>query len=90
MEEIPIPSNFHSIIKDFTNDLSITFSEYSHLWDKWKNSELPESELDFLFKFCIKVYPKHFFDILYIFSAESSIFYQNLMMYQPFNIHNNC
>ena len=65
MEELNIPSNFHSIIIDFTNDLSITFSEYNYLWEKWKNPQLPESDLKELFQFCIKVYPQYFFDILY-------------------------
>jgi len=65
MEELNIPSNFHSIIIDFTNDLSITFSEYNYLWEKWKNPELPKSDLKELFQFCVKVYPQYFFDILY-------------------------
>jgi hypothetical protein len=65
MEELTIPSNFHSIIVDFTNDLSITFSEYNYLWKKWQNPELPESDLKELFLFCVKVYPERFFDILY-------------------------
>ena len=65
MEKLNIPSNFRSIISDFTKDLSITFSEYSYLWEKWTNPELPESELLDLFHFCVKVYPERFFDILY-------------------------
>jgi len=74
MEEIPVPTNFHSIIQDFTNDLSITFAEYSHLWEKWKDPDLSPSELDVLFKHCMKVYPKHFFDILY---QKEEIFTEN-------------
>lgn len=65
MEQLSIPSNFHSIIIDFTNDLSITFSEYSYLWKKWQNPDLSELDLTELFQFCVKVYPQHFFDILY-------------------------
>jgi len=65
MEKLNIPSNFRSIISDFTKDLSITFSEYSYLWEKWTKPELPESELLELFYFCVKVYPERFFDILY-------------------------
>jgi hypothetical protein len=60
-----IPSNFHSIIIDFTKDLSITFSEYSYLWEKWTNPDLPKSELLELYQFCVKIYPERFFDILY-------------------------
>ena len=60
-----IPSNFRSVIKDFTNDLSITFPEFSYLWSKWTNTDIPESEIKELFDYCIKVYPERFFDILY-------------------------
>lgn len=65
MEELAIPENFRTIITDFTNDLSITFPEYKYLWEKWSTPELTESELGELFKFCVKVYPERFFDILY-------------------------
>jgi hypothetical protein len=65
MDQLSVPSNFHSVIIDFTNDLSITFSEYSYLWKKWQDPNLSESDLIELFQFCVKVYPQHFFDILY-------------------------
>ena len=65
MEQIPVPENFRSIIVDFTNDLTVTFSEYAYLWEKWRNPDLPESDLAELFQFCVKVYPERFFDILY-------------------------
>ena len=39
-EKIEIPENFRSIIGDFTNDLSITFPEYSYLWLKWGSPDL--------------------------------------------------
>jgi len=60
-----IPSNFRSVITDFTNDLSITFPEFSYLWSKWTNTDIPESDIKELFDYCIKVYPERFFDILY-------------------------
>lgn len=63
--ENTIPSNFRSVIKDFTNDLSITFPEFSYLWSKWTNTDIPELEIKELFDYCIKVYPERFFDILY-------------------------
>ena len=65
MDQLTVPSNFHSVIIDFTNDLSITFSEYAYLWKKWQDPELPELDLIELFQFCVKVYPQRFFDILY-------------------------
>jgi hypothetical protein len=69
-----VPENFRTIINDFTNDLSITFSEYSYLWEKWRDPSLSESELAELFHFCVKVYPERFFDILY---QKEEIFHPN-------------
>ena len=74
MEEIAIPENFKSIINDFTNDLSITFPEYSYLWQKWRTSEISDLDLSELFQFCVKVYPERFFDILY---QKEEIFHPN-------------
>lgn len=65
MEQVSVPSNFRSIIQDFTNDLSITFSEYAYLWEKWKDPGLSDADLTELFQYCLKVYPERFFDILY-------------------------
>jgi hypothetical protein len=72
MEQI-IPPNFRSLISDFTNDLSVTFSDYSYLWSKWSDPELSDSDLKNLFDYCLKVYPERFFDIIY----------QNDEMFQP-------
>jgi hypothetical protein len=69
-----VPENFRTIINDFTNDLSITFSEYSYLWEKWRDPSLSDSELAELFHFCVKVYPERFFDILY---QKEEIFHPN-------------
>lgn len=54
---------FRKSIIDFTNDLTHTFPEYSHLWNKWSNDT---SDFDFqeLFEKCLAVYPERFFDIL--------------------------
>jgi len=72
-----LPTNFRSVISDFVNDLSITFSDYSYLWSKWSEPELSEIELRELFDYCLKVYPERFFDILYqnedIFSETSNV-----------------
>jgi hypothetical protein len=74
-DEIIVPAKFQSIIRDFTRDLSTTFPEYSILWRKWTADEVPEREVEKLFKYCTEVYPERFFDILYqnddIFKDES-------------------
>ena len=61
---IEVPSKFGNIIKEFANDLSITFSEYDFLWSKWKNT-VTESEVRDLYIYCLSIYPERFFDILY-------------------------
>lgn len=74
---VVIPANFPTIIRDFTVDLTTTFPEYSVLWRKWSNIDLPKSEWESLFKYCAEVYPERFFDILYqnddIFAETSEI-----------------
>ena len=73
---VDIPSNFQSVIADFTSDLTITFPEYAHLWTKWNKNTMTDDELRTLFDYCIKVLPERFFDILYqnddLFSPEST------------------
>lgn len=75
--EKQIPSNFRSVIFDFTNDLSITFPEYAHLWNKWSKDNLDDAELKYLFNYCLSVYPERFFDILYqssdVFKSDNTI-----------------
>ena len=64
--KIQIPDNFASIISDFSNDLSITFPEYEHLWERWKVAEnIPISMVRNLYYHCMDIYPERFFDILY-------------------------
>jgi len=60
-----VPENFHSIIIDFSTDLSATFPEYSYLWSKWIDPEVSDVEIRSLFEYCLKVFPERFFDILY-------------------------
>jgi len=73
MTEVIIPENFKSIIVDFTNDLSITFPEYSYLWDRWKTGD--EAMYKELFEHCLTSFPERFFDILY----------QNVEIFEPTN-----
>lgn len=76
MDSNEIPTNFVTVINDFTNDLTTTFPEYS---DKWNNltGDMDEPTRNDLYKYCLNVYPERFFDILYqnadIFSDTQSV-----------------
>uniref|UniRef100_A0A6C0I444 Uncharacterized protein n=1 Tax=viral metagenome TaxID=1070528 RepID=A0A6C0I444_9ZZZZ len=58
------PPNFKSVVSDFINDLSTTFPEYSYLWSKWAKPDITDIELQYLYDYCMTVYPERFFDIL--------------------------
>jgi hypothetical protein len=70
-----IPENFVGLVNDFVKDLSVTFPEFTHLWEKWSNPEMSDEEQRHLFDYCLTVFPSRFFDILYqnddIFKADS-------------------
>jgi hypothetical protein len=63
--EQTVPPNFRSLISDFANDLTVTFSDYSYLWSKWSDPETSDVEVKSLFEHCLKVFPERFFDIIY-------------------------
>lgn len=65
MENLELPTNFRSTMIDFTNDLTTTFPEFSYIWSKWGEPETSDDEMRSLFRHCLKIYPKRFFDILY-------------------------
>lgn len=77
MADTTIPTNFTSLISDFTKDLSLTFPEYVHLWNEMTVPLLSADLVARVFTHCKKVYPERFFDILYqnddIFSAGSQV-----------------
>jgi len=77
MEESLIPSNFKTLLQDFTKDLTTVYPEYDHYWSKWGDPEITDEELKSLFHYCAKVYPERFFDILYqnddIFKEDSGV-----------------
>jgi hypothetical protein len=77
MESITIPDNFRIIIKDFMNDLSITFPEFASMWSTWNNSDVTNEELNVLFNHWVNVFPERFFDIIYqkqcIFDESSTV-----------------
>jgi hypothetical protein len=58
-----IPTNFRSLIIDFTTDMTITFPEYSYLWEKWIHPT--NEDLLHIFEYCNTIFPERFFDILY-------------------------
>jgi len=70
-----LPKEFCGCVIDFTRDLSTTFPEYAHLWQKW-SSNLPEEEWVQLYEYMKTVFPERFFDILYqndgIFADDST------------------
>jgi hypothetical protein len=75
MENNPkIPDTFSSVISDFANDLCTTFPEHAAILEKWRTNISSEDLLE-IYTYCITVYPKRFFDILYqnddIFKNES-------------------
>lgn len=87
-----IPDNFHSIVSDFTRDLSVTFPEFTYLWAKWLSTELPKDDLHELYSYCLSIYPERFFDILNqnndIFKPDSeinTIFFPNVEFKLLFN-----
>ena len=83
IHDLTPPEEFFKIINDFTNDIMVTFPEYSGIIQKWwllsetASSEEKEKKTLFLFRHCIKTFPERFFDILYqnkdIFTEESEI-----------------
>ena len=75
-----IPENFEKVITDMCADLATTFPEYASLWSKWSQESLQSmepaartQEIQYLFEYCVSVYPERFFDILY----------KNMDMFRP-------
>ena len=60
-----IPANFSTILCDMLTDLSTTFPEHKHQWAKWQGMVEGDAEYETLYMYCLKMYPEHFFDILY-------------------------
>jgi hypothetical protein len=52
------------VISDFANDICITFPEHQQVMEKWR-SNINTDDLLFIYQYCLTVYPKRFFDILY-------------------------
>lgn len=71
-----LPKEFCTCVVDFTRDLTTTFPEYSHLWEKWQSNPSEEEWVQ-LYAYMKTVFPERFFDILYqnenIFSEDSTV-----------------
>jgi hypothetical protein len=75
--EQTVPTNFRSVLADFSRDLSITYPDYSYLWSKWSEPDVSEDQIKIVLDHCLKVYPERFFDIIYqnedIFKEDSEV-----------------
>lgn len=62
-----IPEEFHKIMKDFINDITLTFPEYKMIINKWWKLDegMEKDSVEYIFKYCLSVYPERFFDVLY-------------------------
>ena len=66
MTEVKIPEEFEKIIKDFYKDILLVFPEYKQcIEDSEMTFLLGTGNSEKLFKYCSKIYPERFFDILY-------------------------
>lgn len=82
-QEAPvIPEEFQKIMKDFISDITLTFPEYKMLIHKWwkpneESGEVERKSVEYIFKYCLSIYPERFFDILYkneeMFSENSTM-----------------
>lgn len=70
-----IPENFVSMIIEFVEDLTKSFPEHTNLLKKWTTFD--ENQMNFLFEYCLTIYPERFFDILYqnddIFNGKNDV-----------------
>lgn len=80
MSETGCPEEFKKIIKDFINDIKMTFPEYAMIINKYfygevrlqnNNATISDEIYDKTFNFCKTKYAPRFFDILY---QNTSIF----------------
>tara|TARA_B100000424_G_C22929594_1_gene494538 strand:- start:503 stop:1747 length:1245 start_codon:yes stop_codon:yes gene_type:complete len=64
-QEIDVPEEFNKIMKEFLNDLLLTFPEYKDMMTVNEEELLEGKESKELYFYCSQVYPGRFFDILY-------------------------
>ena len=81
---VSVPDNFQKIITDMCADLTRTFPEYASAWAKWQpdsmqsmSSDEQKQEMQYVFEYCLTVFPERFFDILYknedLFKPENTV-----------------
>ena len=81
---VSVPENFQKIITDMCADLTRTFPEYASAWAKWQpdsmqsmSSDEQNQEMQYVFEYCLTVFPERFFDILYknedLFKPENTV-----------------
>jgi hypothetical protein len=59
---MPVSTEFTKIMTDFVRDMNSSFPELSMIINKWwQNGE----NIDYVYNYCLKVYPDKFVDILY-------------------------
>jgi len=62
---LEIPENFKSSLNDFARDICLTFPEYTSILAEWAKSDIESDQLQFVYSYCLQIYPQRFFDILY-------------------------
>ena len=66
ISNVEIPSEFYKIMKDFLNDILVTFPEYEkHITEEENLILAGDTSDNKLYLYCKDIYPERFFDILY-------------------------
>jgi hypothetical protein len=67
---------FQKIIKEFIHDMNNTFPEYNGVISQWWDPNKEEESTNFIFQYCLKLYPERLLEILYqneeLFSESSN------------------
>ena len=56
---------FQKIIKEFIHDMKNTFPEYNGVISQWWDPHREEESTNFIFQYCLKLYPERLLEILY-------------------------
>ena len=79
---------FNKIALDFVNDIDLVFPEYkvfeNDIYRRLRDSELENTDGE-IYTYCKKLYPKHFFDILY---KNDNLFDDNIYLIPEINFKN--
>jgi len=58
-------TEFKKIIKEFIEDIQNTFPEYKGIIGQWWKLDNEEDSIQYIYSYCIRVYPERIFEILY-------------------------